>query len=172
MRYLGIDPGKNGGAVVISSNLKPELDFWCYWSPVSDGYKVSIPGETLRLRDLSELSRYFDKVSAAAVEALFVGPARQTIIGTAETAGALIAAASESLLDRAQAILRPPASRWRSDLLRLPGGTTAAQADKYARKVIEQLMPDTQAWRSGHAVDAACIALWCAGVRGRASHSK
>jgi len=129
-------------------------------------------GETLLLRDLSCLSRYFGDVSAAAVEALFVGPARQTIIGTAETAGALIAAASDSLVNPGQAILRPPASLWRSGLLRLPGGTAAPQADKYARKVIEQLMPHNQAWKSGHAVDAACIALWCAGVRGRAPHSR
>lgn len=168
MRYLGIDPGKNGGAVIVSNDGKLNLEFWCYWKPDKEAYKVTMTGENVLHKDLGELSRYFGKVSRAAVEALFVGPARQAIIGTAETAGALISAASDSLLDASQAILRPPASRWRSDLLRLPGGTKAAQADKYAKKVIENMFHDSDAWKSGHAVDAACIALWCAGIRGKA----
>jgi len=176
LRYLGIDPGKNGGAVIVSpgpwGSSAPQLEFWCYWSPDNGGFRVTIATGDFAIEDLSVLSEYFGEVSRAAVEALFVGPARQSIIGTAETAGALIGAAIESLVKPRQAILRPSASRWRSDLLRLPGGTTALQADKYARKVIEQIMPDNQAWKSGHAVDAACIALWCSGMRGRATHSR
>lgn len=168
MRYLGIDPGRNGSAVIVSMASKPTIDFWCYWTPGKHGFKLHTTGEEKELADLSDLAELFGSVSGAAVEALFVGPARQTIIGTAETAGALIAAATKAIGTNSEKILqRPPASRWRSDLLRLPGGTTASVADKYAKKVMISIFGENAAWKSGHAVDAACIALWCAGMRGK-----
>lgn len=168
-RFLGIDPGKNGSAVIVRSTPgeKPVLDFWAYWKPVTGGYSVVSSCTEFATPDLSYLSEFFGLVSRAAVEALFVGPARQAIVGTAETAGALLGAATKAVGGDLAAILRPPASRWRSDLLRLPGGTKAGIADKYAKKVIQSLFGESEAWRSGHAVDAACIALWCANIRGK-----
>lgn len=163
--YLGIDPGKNGGAVLLDSAHTLVQAWW--WQPCkAGGYEVqSQYGDALGFwwHSLTELGGYLPTLQRVAVEGLFAGRARQAIIGTAETAGELLGA----IAPKVEQVLRPPASRWRADLLRLPGGTKAAQADRYARQVVVARFGELEAWRCGHAVDAACIALWAAGVRGK-----
>ena len=162
MKYsLGVDPGKNGAAVLLGD--RQLVGAW-WWKPVkAGGYAVmSLDGATT-WASLGVLARQLPTLDGIAVEGLFVGAARQRIIGTAETAGELLGALA---VTQEANIKRPMASEWRGDLLRL-GPTKAAECDKYAKKVVLQVFGESPAWKSGHCVDAACIALWAAGVRGR-----
>ena len=162
-RYLGIDPGKNGAAAVVTHR---RIELAVSWKPDSHGYKLSFDGQERYVQSLSQLASLFGYVERAAVEGLFAGKARQAIIGTAETAGELIAASLIAVGGDPTLLQRPMASRWRADLLRLPPGTKAAQADRYAKKVLQSYFGPHEALKIGHAVDAICIAMWCAGMRG------
>lgn len=163
--YLGVDPGKNGGAVLLDSTLALVQAWW--WRPCkAGGYEVqSQHGDAIGFwwASLTELAGHLPTLQRAAVEGLYAGRAGQAIVGTAETAGELLGAIAQRCSD----VQRPMASQWRGGLLRLPPATKAAQADKYAKQVIVARYGALQAWKCGHAVDAACIALWAAGVRGQ-----
>ena len=169
MKSLGIDPGKNGAAVIVEDK---SLIAWWRWSFKDGVYSVTWTGGEMRLYNLSELGQELGTVDCASVEGLFAGPARQAIVGTAEAAGELLAAVFVALRGSGGPLHRPMASRWRSDLLALPPRTSASQCDTYARQVITSILGPSPAWTGGHGVDAACIALWGAGVRGRKPQKK
>jgi hypothetical protein len=138
---IGVDPGPvNSGAAAVERVDGRWALVWT-WEP---GELIALPHGAI----------------TAAVEGLYVGEARQGAIAVAEDAG--------RWLERLNGlrILRPMASTWRADLLRLPPTTRAGDCDRAARALVDSLWPGRI--QSGHVADAACIALWAAGVRGRA----
>lgn len=161
-KSIGIDPGTNGAAVLLEDRQLSEA--W-WWKPRrTSGYFVQSTREKFEVGSLSELAPHFAGIVSVAIEGLFVGPSRSTIVRTSETAGELLGAI---MINSGVSVTRPMASRWRADLLRLPPRTSASACDRYARQVITHLLGESIAWKSGHAVDAACIALWQSGLRGK-----
>lgn len=145
--YLGVDPGPTGGAALIRRvGLSWALAGVWTWSPTQRA--VYAPTE---------------RPTAAAVEGLYLGKAGHGVLAVAEDAG--------RWLERIEPLTpeRPLATRWRADLLRLPPATRAIDCDRAARALVDHLGLGT--WQGqaldGHAVDAVCIGLWAAGVRGR-----
>lgn len=112
---------------------------------------------------LAELGDQLPLCAGVALEGLYLGRAGSQVIGTAETAGELLGAV---LATQRAEIQRPLATQWRAAVLALPSRTSAQQADRYAKTVCESVFGASDAWKSGHAVDAACLALWAAGYRG------
>ena len=139
--YLGVDPGPHGAAAIVARvGASWRLEWSCTWAPGS-------PAPALPYAP-----------TVAAVEGLYLGKAGHGVLEVAEDAG--------RWLERLQGlpVHRPLATQWRADVLRLPATTKAADCDRNARALVEQLGLSVT---SGHLVDAVCIALWAGGVRGR-----
>ena len=150
MLYLGVDPGRVNGAAVAIGRLDGR---WrVVWQRAwSKARPVDFAGLCLP-----------EGVVAAAVEGVFVGPARQQSVGIAESAGQWCA-----MLAMAYAcpVARPVASQWRPAVLGLGAAARASQADKRARQVVGLVIEGEL--DGPHAVDAACLALYAAGVRAK-----
>ena len=142
-RVLGVDPGPSGGAAIVAHQDGRWRLLWATaWTPTVQ--PLPLPYQP----------------DAWAIEGLYVGQARQGVIAVAEDAGRWLERVGLAPLGR------PMASRWRADLLRLPAATRAVDCDRAARATVEAVV-DGALELDGHAVDAVCIALWAAGVRGR-----
>ena len=141
---VGVDPGKAGGVVRVA-RVAGRLELvWAH-----EWRDHQLPDV-----DLS--------TAVVAVEGLYLGSAGHGVLDVAESAG--------RWLERAHVAgcalpLRPMASTWRSQLLRLPAATRAVDCDRAARATCDLVLGPGRL--HGHAVDAACIALWALGVRGR-----
>lgn len=159
--YLGVDGGESGGAVVYDRDAKAVV-WWAAWTPAPDGVAVvGTDGRDVLPCHGSLGGLVLPPLAGAAIEAVFVGPAAQKVVGLAEVAGVW-----RGLVARHGIVPeRPMASRWRADLLRLPPSTRAAQADRYAAQTVRHLGLYAPGM-TPHVVDAVCIALWAAGVRG------
>lgn len=168
-RYtLGCDPGLNGASCLLENRKPAQLLCWkpdtskgfyevTVYEWFSEKMMVSVTNSSLR-----RLGAGLPRLTHFAMEGLFVGKARQRIIGTAEVAGELMGAI---LANQDVVCQRPLASTWRSELLKLPP-CTASVADRYARKVVMGMFGNDWEKLPGHAIDACCIALWADGLRG------
>ena len=144
LQAVGIDPGQAGGVARVERHATGYRLLWAHEWTDHQLPTVALSG------------------AVAAVEGLYLGKAGHGVLDVAESAG--------RWLERLHAAgvvlpLRPMATTWRADLLRLPAATRATDCDRAARGLCDQLFGAGAV--HGHAVDAACMALWALGLRGR-----
>lgn len=180
---LGIDPGHDGGAVLLASDGRTIHTAWG-WRRLTDRYSVtelSAPGVPVEHYYSPSLHALSSRIAAAvasrqvpwvlAIEGLFIWPGR-VIDGIVE----LIEATGElkgPLADCASRVERPQASTWRAAVLPRGWGRASAESERAAlsvcrstmRELAEFSMSEQDAERREvplwpHVVEAACIARW------------
>ena len=145
---IGVDPGPTGGAVVVERQAE-------------GGYRVvqrmAWAKKAPAMGDMMDMAR---SCTVAAVEGLYLGRAGAGVLAVAESAGAWLAA-----MPTHATMHRPMATTWQGQLLRVGGGAKSGDRDRAARQLVERLLGGVD-W-SCHECDAACMALWALGARGR-----
>jgi hypothetical protein len=112
---VGIDPGKAGGVARVERHATGYRLLWAHEWTDHQLPTVALSG------------------AVAAVEGLYLGKAGHGVLDVAESAG--------RWLERLHAAgvvlpLRPMATTWRADLLRLPAATRATDCDRAARACV------------------------------------
>jgi hypothetical protein len=159
---IGVDPGHNGGAVLLSGG---DVRAW-RWSDRRDrkrapGYDLrDQTGEEQRGLSLYEIGRALALAAGApgyrlGVEGLFAGRNGAASIELAEATGRLLAGVEPG----AAAVLRPPWTTWARAIVRGSATTAALNAARPAwlagRGIALGALADDD-----HVLDAACIAGW------------
>lgn len=172
---LGIDPGLEGGAVLVEPGTAPLVvrGAW-HWRPHRGAYVLRgvTPQDGVRLASLHDVGVAIARDCAdvapdgwrVLLEGLFLHDTSRAarILTLAEAAGEVLGP-----LRSRGVIERPNAARWRGKVLRLKGGTDADVAEAYAVRCVPVLArpPGLGALADvGHVAEALCLAYYGAVV--------
>lgn len=174
---LGVDPGKEGGAVLVALGVAPleVLGAW-HWRPSGAAWTLTdAHGAEVQAESLHGVGVAVAGVAAAVapggwrvvLEGLYLDSLAKAsrILTLAESAGEVIGP-----LRSLGVIDRPNASHWRAKVLRLRRGTSADAAEAYAVRCVPVLArpPGLGALSDvGHVAEALALAYFGVVVEGR-----
>lgn len=171
---LGVDPGREGGAVLLANDGRHVLGWWLWRPHVAreDGQGTYglwdwTSSEWTELPSLHAVASVIAMDAedlgghglSVVVEGLFVPPYRPPsgVLALAEATGELLGplrALSEV------APLRPLASRWRPDVLGLPRNAASEVAERAAVVYARRVLVGLEEVANPHLAESACIARW------------
>lgn len=178
-RTIGIDPGtSDAGGVLLEEDGRTVLAWFASWSDRAGDVRF-VTDSDRTVRSVREVGLVADRFAsetwglsggldgiAIAVEGLEVFAGKRnhhSMLSLAYAAGTLAA----PFLPFAVATLRPTESRWRSSILSIPKGTSAAAAEAVAVSRAEALFDWPKGWPGklrkdarGALAEAACIARY------------
>lgn len=186
MIVLAIDPGLEGGAVLLPARGRQALAAW-HWQRVARGFRVTTRARELTaeatVQTLHHVShRLWGEVKQArrpfalVVEGLYQPPppAGQPTAEELKAYGGqcvrvmTLAEATAKLYGplepRAERLYRPRAAQWRPPVLRCSPATPGTEAKRFAVEMMTALLPAIEGLGElahvSHVAEAGCMALW------------